>query len=224
MEVQKVMTDSLQASNFMDGWQVKLDVADGEDKSTLNIWLMQGDEKQLRYSEDLYKLRSNFMPYCNRVGMTFEQFVDLAVQYAELAIMMHDCDFAVFQREMTEEEKAYIKEYATSHLDICIDSRITDEQKFMCALLACDQRDYGLTSNALAELYSWSRYKARKIAKSVAGKYVATLVDEEAGGYYGKGWIIDSSIRTFYTRYRQQVFDARRKSAQDANDAFWDNL
>ena len=206
MEQQKIMNGR---------YIVGVEVAKGNSKETLNVWRIEGDKKELRFSEDLYKLRSNFYPYCNSVGMPFEHFVQLAVQYAELAVMMLDCDYLVYDKDLGDDEKPHIKEYLSYVGCFCIDSRISDEEKFMCALISCDAKDYGLITRTLNELYGWTRYKARKIAASVKGKLLVTLISEEQGGYYGKGWALESAVRTFCHIYRAAVLERRKNGLQD---------
>ena len=75
---------------------------------------------------------------------------------------------------------------------------LTDEEKFLAALLDADCRDTLLTYKRLHYLFGKTEGYWKKIVKqSVAIEVKSRMVEGGHGGrYYGRGWVIAPNIRT----------------------------
>ena len=195
--------------------KIMVDPAIGSDKETVSVWKFNGNgTKELLYEEDAYKLRANYTDYCKETGQTLEEFMSDAVMYGELELMLGNC-FAHFcdVNENGERDKKYTEYLTTSgNINFFVDRELTDDEKFICALLSCYAGEYGLTCKILSQLYSWSRHKCYKVAKRIKHKYVCTLICEDREGYFGKGWMLDHEMYTAINNYVHQVKE-RQKSA-----------
>lgn len=169
-----------------------------------------------RFSISLGIVNSNFHDYINRIGCTPNELVRDASYYGELAVMMHDCWMLECQYPLDEKATEHLQHFNTGSgygLSVTADHDLTDEEKFMCALIVCDDSDYGLTSKILGKMYGWSTYKARKVARSIRHKFVGTLINEEREGYFGKGWLMERAMHTLFNNYRRSVLDKRKSAA-----------
>lgn len=184
------------------------------DDCNVNVWLAEnGKNIELLYSEDIYKLRANYADYYQQAGLTLEQFLTDAVMYGQLAVMMQDCFMLQCQRPLDEQEALHLKHYGgltDTGIHFCADKELSDSEKFICALITCDNCDYGLTSKTLNKLFGWTTYKARKVARSVQHKVVVSLVSEISEGYFGKGWILTGAMRRFVSSYKYKVSESKK--------------
>ena len=188
-----------------------------QDSDNVNVWLVKdGKDVELLYSEDCCKLRANFADYYQQAGLTLEQFLTDAVMYGQLAVMMQDCFMLQCQRPLDEQEALHLKHYGVqpfSGIDFCADRELSDSEKFICALITCDNSDYGLTSKTLNKLFGWTTYKSRKVARSVQHKVVVSLVSDSSEGYFGKGWMLTGAMRRFVGSYKHKVSESRKSGA-----------
>lgn len=193
---------------------IGIDYSLEQDSDNVNVWLVKdGKDVELLYSEDCCKLRANFADYYQQAGLTLEQFLTDAVMYGQLAVMMQDCFMLQCQRPLDEQEALHLKHYGVqpfSGIDFCADRELSDSEKFICALITCDNSDYGLTSKMLNKLFGWTTYKARKVARSVQHKVVVSLVSDSSGGYFGKGWMLTGAMRRFVGSYKHKVSESRK--------------
>lgn len=195
----------------MEQQNIKVDIADGADTSVISIWKLDGNgSKELRFSMDLYKFRGQFAHYMREMKMSEQELLQDVVQYGELEAMMRHCHQMWCSTPHDKESELHYKHYGNedylgSTVSYMADRELTDEEKFICTLLVCHASDYGLTSRTLEKMYGWTRYKSRKVAHAVRHKFVGTLISEDREGYFGKGWIINSSMYTLACEYARQV-------------------
>jgi len=193
---------------------IGIDYSLEQDSDNVNVWLVKDDKNvELLYSEDCCKLRANFADYYQQAGLTLEQFLTGAVMYGQLAVMMQDCFMLQCQRPLDEQEALHLKHYGVqpfSGIDFCADRELSDSEKFICALITCDNSDYGLTRKTLNKLFGWTTYKARKVARSVQHKVVVSLVSDSSEGYFGKGWMLTGAMRRFVGSYKRKVSESRK--------------
>lgn len=191
-------------------YSVTLDVSrDDNGFNVISAW--KGDE--LRFSEKANILHANFGQYMERLGMELMDFMPDVIMYAELEIMMHDC-YADFCYPKADGEREKYTEYYDDYSPVMFyaDRQLTDEEKFVCALLSADNSEIGLTSDILGHLFGWSKYKSYKVARACVHKNICTLIREDGQGYYGKGWMLQSPMHTAVAQYTHQVYESRKAS------------
>lgn len=191
-------------------YSVTLDVSrDDNGFNVISAW--KGDE--LRFSEKANTLHANFGQYMERLGMELMDFMPDVIMYAELEIMMHDC-YADFCYPKADGEREKYTEYYDDFSPIMFyaDRQLTDEEKFVCALLSAYNSEIGLTSDILCHLFGWSKYKSYKVARACVHKNICTLIREDGQGYYGKGWMLQTPMHTAVARYTHQVYESRKTS------------
>ncbi|MBR5950362.1 MAG: hypothetical protein IKZ87_02905 [Actinomycetaceae bacterium] len=191
-------------------YSVTLDVSrDDNGFNVISAW--KGDE--LRFSEKANTLHANFGQYMERLGMELMEFMPDVIMYAELEIMMHDC-YADFCYPKADGEREKYTEYYDDFSPIMFyaDRQLTDEEKFVCALLSAYNSEIGLTSDILCHLFGWSKYKSYKVARACVHKNICTLIREDGQGYYGKGWMLQTPMHTAVARYTHQVYESRKTS------------
>ena len=74
-----------------------------------------------------------------------------------------------------------------------IPDKLSDEDKFICALFHLYNTEIGLTSEELKKYYGWSSYKSKKIRKNISFVETCTLLDDNRH-YSGKGWQLSNDM------------------------------
>lgn len=196
-------------------YKLGVDVAnDNNGQSVLSVW----KGKELRYSIFVDMLRANYLWYMQQLKCSPAELMEDVAKYGELAVMMHDCWELECQYPIDEKATAHLQHFNSGSawgngVSVTADRNLTDEEKFICALIECDACDYGLTSKMLGKMYGWSTYKARKVAHGIRHKYVGTLISEDREGYFGKGWLMERTMHTLISDYERTVLESRKSKA-----------
>lgn len=121
--------------------------------------------------------------------------------------IQHYAELDLSQRRGYNYDKHAVEEgfEAYDDTDLCIPANLSDQDKFISALIHLHYQDRGLTTRRLTEWFGWSKYKCYKLAKENKYCRTVTLVCEE-GGYGGKGWMIGQDMFDAMRKYRKQNY------------------
>lgn len=86
--------------------------------------------------------------------------------------------------------------------DFFIPVGLSDEDRFICALIHLYSYDFGLTTRRLMKWFGWTKYRCYKLARANQYCRTVTLICEE-GGYGGTGWLLLSDMFDAMREYRK---------------------